>query len=97
MKEAIISVTSDLVTDQRVHRIASTLQKHGLKVTLVGRRMNKSLTLEERGYKTVRFKLWWEKGFLFYAAYNTVCFFTCSFTKQTCSFPTILTPYFQIF
>ena len=81
MKEAIISVVSDLVTDQRVHRIATTLQKHGLKVTLVGRQLNKSLHLANRDYKTIRFKLWWEKGMLFYAEYNIRLFFFLLFHK----------------
>src|SRR5438105_4003003 len=75
MKKAIISVVSDLVTDQRVHRVASTLEENGLEVILVGRQMGKSLPLETRTYKTVRFRLWWEKGALFYAAYNVRLFF----------------------
>ncbi|MCX6292538.1 MAG: glycosyltransferase [Bacteroidetes bacterium] len=70
MRRAIISVTSDLVTDQRVNRTAVTLQNHGLDVTLVGRRMKKSLPLSPRDYKTVRFGLWFEKGAMFYATYN---------------------------
>jgi glycosyltransferase involved in cell wall biosynthesis len=81
MKKAIISVVSDLVTDQRVHRVASALQTHGLYVTLVGREMKKSLPLAERDYNTVRFKLWWEKGPLFYAAYNVRLFFYLLFHK----------------
>ncbi len=81
MKEAIISVVSDLVTDQRVHRVASTLHTHGLKVTLVGRQMKKSLPLETRAYRTVRFRLWWEKGILFYAVYNIRLFFYLLFHK----------------
>jgi len=75
MKRVIISVTSDLVTDQRVRRTAETLRKHGLNVVLVGRQMKKSLPLTKHGYKTVRFRLWFEKGFLFYANYNLRLFF----------------------
>lgn len=69
-KKVIISVVSDLVTDQRVNRAALTLHKQGMEVILIGRRLRKSLPLEERLYKIKRFKLWFEKGPLFYACYN---------------------------
>jgi glycosyltransferase involved in cell wall biosynthesis len=81
MKRVIISVTSDLVTDQRVHRVASTLHGKGMKVTLVGRELKKSLPLSAREYKTVRFQLWTEKGFWFYAVYNLRLFFYLLFNK----------------
>ncbi|MEO8087084.1 MAG: glycosyltransferase [Bacteroidota bacterium] len=70
----IISVVSDLVTDQRVHRTATTLFNKGHEVIVVGRKKKESLDIS-RQYKTVRFKLWWEKGALFYAAYNLRLFF----------------------
>jgi glycosyltransferase involved in cell wall biosynthesis len=76
----IISVVSDLVTDQRVHRTATTLSGTGHEVILVGRRKSDSLEIS-RSYKTVRFKLWWEKGALFYAAYNLRLFFFLLFNK----------------
>jgi glycosyltransferase involved in cell wall biosynthesis len=69
-KVIIISVITDLVTDQRVHRAAMTLTNQGNKVVLVGRRLKNSLPLDTRPYKTVRFKLWFEKGPMFYASYN---------------------------
>ncbi|HKR06531.1 MAG TPA: glycosyltransferase [Bacteroidia bacterium] len=69
-KVIIISVITDLVTDQRVHRAAMTLTNQGNQVVLVGRRLKKSLPLDSRPYKTVRFKLWFEKGPMFYASYN---------------------------
>ncbi len=81
MKRVIISVVSDLVTDQRVHRVSSTLQRNGLDVTLVGRQLKKSLPLAAREYKTVRFQLWWEKGMMFYASYNLRLFFYLLFHK----------------
>jgi glycosyltransferase involved in cell wall biosynthesis len=81
MKRAIISVVSDLVTDQRVHRVACTLQENGLDVTLVGRKLKKSLPLAKRSYRTVRFNLWKEKGMLFYASYNLRLFFYLLFHK----------------
>lgn len=80
MKRLIISVTSDLATDQRVHRTATTLNKQGVTVTLVGRRKKDSLPVS-REYKTVRFNLPWEKGPLFYASYNLRLFFYLLFHK----------------
>lgn len=74
-KNIIISVVSDLVTDQRVHRSAMALTKCGHHVLLVGRKLKKSLPTGERAYKTFRFILWFEKGFWFYATYNIRLFF----------------------
>jgi len=76
----IISVVSDLVTDQRVHRTAATLYREGHEVVLVGRKKRESLAIN-REYNTVRFKLWWEKGPMFYAAYNLRLFFYLLFHR----------------
>jgi glycosyltransferase involved in cell wall biosynthesis len=71
----IISVTSDLSTDQRVHRAALTLHNKGYDVLLVGRLLKNSLGISDRPYSTHRFKLWFSKGALFYANYNLRLFF----------------------
>ena len=76
----IISVVSDLATDQRVHRTATALFNSGHTVTVVGRKKKDSMEID-RPYQTVRFKLWWEKGALFYAAYNTRLFFYLLFHR----------------
>ncbi len=81
MKKAIVSVTSDLITDARVHKVSQTLQQHGWEVTLVGRKMKASLELTPRIYKTNRLTLFFEKGFLFYAEYNIRLFFYLLFHK----------------
>lgn len=80
-KKVIISVVSDLVTDQRVNRAALTLQSKGMEVILVGRSLKKSLPVDKRPYKTVRLKCWFEKGPLFYAVYNLRLLFYLLFNK----------------
>lgn len=75
-KKVIISVISDLVTDQRVNRTANTFFKLGYEVILVGRQMKQSMPVESRPYKVVRFRLPYEKGPLFYISYNLrLCWF----------------------
>jgi glycosyltransferase involved in cell wall biosynthesis len=66
----IVSVTSDLVTDQRVNRSCKALLKQGFEVVLVGRELPGSGPVEDRNYKIVRFKLPFTKGPLFYAFYS---------------------------
>ncbi len=80
-RRVIISVVSDLVTDQRVHRTALTLHSKGLKVILVGRRMRRSLDMPVRPYQTKRFNLGIETGPLFYALYNIRLFFFLLFSR----------------
>ena len=69
-KRIIVSVTNDLYTDQRVHKVCMFLHENDFDVLLVGRKLKDSASLPERPYKTKRFKLLAEKGALFYACYN---------------------------
>ncbi len=77
----IISVTNDLVTDQRVHRHAMALHEKGVKVILVGRKLGNSLPLLDRPYATHRLHLIFNKGPLFYAEINIRLFFFILFKK----------------
>ncbi len=69
-KKAIVSVSNDLFTDQRVHKVCMFLVEHEFEVTLLGRFRKHSQPIENRPYQTKRFKLIADKGALFYAALN---------------------------
>jgi glycosyltransferase involved in cell wall biosynthesis len=81
MKKAIVSVINDLSTDQRVHKVCSSLHALGYEVTLVGRKQRKSLPLQERSYKTKRMFLLFEKGPLFYLEYQKRLFWYLLFHR----------------
>jgi glycosyltransferase involved in cell wall biosynthesis len=80
-KTLLMAVTNDLVTDNRVHKIALTLTRMGFSVTLAGRKFPSKKKLPEREYKTRRFSLWFNKGPLFYANYNLRLFFHLLWTR----------------
>ena len=64
------TVTNDLVHDQRMIRICTTLQNAGYTVILIGREQRNSPNLVPQPYRQVRLKLWFESGKLFYLEYN---------------------------
>lgn len=79
---AIVCVTNDLATDQRVHRTCTVLQELGYAVRLVGRKLPGSLPLD-RLYETRRMQLLFNRGALFYAEYNLRLFFSLLFARYT--------------
>mgnify|MGYP004445970061 FL=1 len=68
-KRIVLSVTNDLVTDQRVHRACMALMEAGYEVALIGRQFRTSKPVH-RSYRTVRMRLLFNKKAVFYAEYN---------------------------
>ncbi|HYQ56349.1 MAG TPA: glycosyltransferase [Draconibacterium sp.] len=68
-KQIIVSVTNDLISDNRVHKVCSTLEKIGFSVLLVGRKLSGSQPIK-RSYQTHRMSLLFTKGACFYAEFN---------------------------
>ncbi len=81
MNRIIISVTNDLTTDQRVAKTCDCFNELGYDILLIGRKMQSSLKYEDH-YKTIRFRLLFNTGFLFYAEFNTRLFFKLLFLKN---------------
>ena len=80
-KKIIVSVTSDLVSDNRVHKVCTTLHNMGFDVLLVGRKLLASLPVDSRQYSVKRFNLPFHKGPQFYAAYNFRLYLFLLFSK----------------
>ncbi len=81
MKKIIVSVTNDLSTDQRVHKVCLSLTNNGFKVVLIGRKLSNSLPLN-REYDTHRMSLLFKKGIIFYLEYNFRLFLFLLFHKK---------------
>jgi glycosyltransferase involved in cell wall biosynthesis len=82
LKKAVVSVTNDLSTDQRVDKVCKTLMKCGLDVVLVGRKKTDSQSMAGRTYATERMRLLFEKNVFFYAEFNLRLFFYLLLNKQ---------------
>lgn len=80
-KRVVVSVISDLVTDQRVHRVCSFLHENGFEVSLIGRKLKKSLPVENRDYTVKRIRSHFDKGVLKYAEFDLKLFFKILFKK----------------
>lgn len=81
-KKIIVSVSNDLATDQRVKKVCAWLHEHNFEVVLLGRKLKNSIEVNDRPYKVRRFKLWFNKGALFYANLNMRLYFYLLFHKS---------------
>lgn len=82
MKKVYITVINDLVTDQRVQRVASLLSGQGMEVSCIGRKLKNSPDIEDRGYHIHRFKLMINKGPFFYLFFNIRLLFKLLFVQD---------------
>ena len=80
MPKITFTVTNDLVYDQRMERICSSLHNAGYEVELIGRLRDYSKNIE-KPYKNTRIKLLFNQGKLFYLEYNIRLFCILLFKK----------------
>ena len=80
MIKVVSVVSNDIVTDNRVHKIALSLEANGYRVTVIGRELKDSQKLLNRPYFVRRFRLIFNKGPLFYLNLNIRIFFYLLFS-----------------
>lgn len=76
-----ISVTNDVLADQRVNRTALSLMRNGFSVCVIGRRRKVNVDLSLFPYNVKLFCLIFNKGPLFYAEYNFRLFLFLLFNR----------------
>jgi glycosyltransferase involved in cell wall biosynthesis len=80
-KRIVVAVISDLVTDQRVHKVCNTLKEGGYEVLLIGARKRGSLPLGVRSYKARRIRMLFQRKMFFYMEFNCRLFAKLLFTS----------------
>jgi glycosyltransferase involved in cell wall biosynthesis len=80
-KIAIVTVSNDLATDNRVNRTCNVLIESGYNVLLVGRKRKNSISVRRQNYRCKRLNLLFNKGWLFYAELNIRLFIFLLFSK----------------
>lgn len=81
MARIILFATTDLVSDQRVHRSSLTLFQEGHDVLTIGRRLPDTPKNISCKYRVKLFKMVFRKGFLFYFFFNVRIFFYLLFHR----------------
>jgi len=80
-KRLVFTVTNDLLYDQRMIRICTSLQKAGYEVLLVGRKNKHFKPLLPQAFQQKRLYCFFQKGKKFYVEYNIRLFFFLLFQK----------------
>lgn len=77
----LISVTNDLITDQRVSKVSNSLHNNGYDVLLIGCIRDKRKPINTT-YKTFRFNLFFKKKIVFFIEYNIRLLVTLIFKRK---------------
>ncbi len=80
-KTILFTVTNDLVYDQRMIRICTSLSENGYSVKLIGRKRPTSKVLDLKKYDQKRINCFFDKGKLFYLEYNFRLFWFLLFSR----------------
>ncbi|MEO8765193.1 MAG: glycosyltransferase [Ginsengibacter sp.] len=80
-KKIIVSVISDLVTDQRVQKECNTLHKMGYTILLIGRKSENAFELDNFPYRVVRFANLFRRGPFMYLLFNIQLFCSLLFKR----------------
>jgi glycosyltransferase involved in cell wall biosynthesis len=75
------SVTNCICHDSRVQKMAAVVARLGCDVTIIGRKSGVCCDLNELKFRTIRFRMVFRKGFLFYAFFNIRLFFSLLLKK----------------
>ena len=97
-KTITISVSNDLRTDQRIHRISKSLSENGYRVQVIGFGTTKPSELPKGDVGWEIHKRLFKRGFLFYSEVNLRLFFLLLFRKSgiycACDADTLLANFF---
>jgi glycosyltransferase involved in cell wall biosynthesis len=74
-KQIAFSVINCICFDQRVLKIAGTVEKLDCDITIIGRRLDECCDSDLVPFRTKRFKMHFKRGFLFYKFFNIRLFF----------------------
>jgi len=91
MTKIIVSVISDLVTDQRVHKVSQTLHDMGFDVLLVGTKKQIVYRLNHDIILPKGLQFFFKKDFYFMQSGIFVYSFICFLKKHHCCLPMIWT------
>jgi glycosyltransferase involved in cell wall biosynthesis len=75
------SVINCICFDQRVQKIAATVQNLNCEITIIGRKMGDCCDSDIVPFRTKRFNMRFKRGFLFYKFFNIRLFFYLLFRK----------------
>ena len=82
MKKIYFTVFNELVYDQRMNRICSTLAGKGFEITIVGKQLSSSPALLNENYKQHRLRCRFNKGKIHYIEFNIRLLFFLLFKKM---------------